>query len=240
MSSYPNPYTRPQVLEYGQSSVLSRFMNNVYAWMCAGLATTAVVAWGLSTQKQALATVLSWPVIMILLIVQIGLAVTVANAVRRISTGVATALFLLYAALNGILFSSIFIIYSLPSIGLAFAITAGMFGGMSLIGFVTKTDLTSFRSFLYMGLFGIIIASIVNMFMHSPMLYWIVTYAAVFIFLGLTAYDTQKLKQLAYATENDPILASRLAVTGSLILYLDFINLFIYMLQILASSRRND
>jgi uncharacterized protein len=237
MSMYPNQnqYSPPRVIDYGTSAgVVSRFMNNVYAWMSAGLALTAVVAWLVSNYFRPL---LSPGLVLFLFVAEIGLVIAISYAVNRISAGVATALFLLYAAINGVVFSSIFLVYSLGDIGVAFAITAGMFGGMSLIGWVTKIDLTRFRSFLIMGLFGLVIASVVNIFMHSTPLYWIVTYAGVALFLALTAYDTQVLKQMAYATEGDPNMANRLAITGALKLYLDFINLFLFVLRILGNRR---
>jgi FtsH-binding integral membrane protein len=239
MSTFPNPYTRPQVMPYGQaeSTLVSRFMSNVYAWMCAGLALTAVVAWWVSTNAAAMSSIFRPGTLILLIVIELGLVVAISYAINKISAGVATALFLLYAAINGLTLSAIFYAYSLPSIGMAFAISAGMFGGMSLIGWVTKMDLTRLGSFLFMGLIGIVIASIVNIWLGSPMLYWIVTYAGVAIFLGLTAYDTQKLKHIAHATQDDPRMANRLAINGALMLYLDFINLFLLMLRILGSRR---
>jgi len=233
MSRYPRPYSQPQTLDYGTSAgVVARFMNNVYAWMAAGLALTAVVAWWMSTQTQYLSTIFNRGTLIVLFLVEIGLVMAISYAVNKISAGVATALFLLYAAINGLVFSAIFLAYRLGDIGITFGITAGMFGGMSLIGFVTKKDLTSIGGLCMMGLLGIIIASVVNWFMQSSMLYWVITYVGVAVFLGLTAYDTQKLKEIAYATEGDPRMANRLAISGALTLYLDFINLFLFLLRL--------
>jgi uncharacterized protein len=237
MSRYPTPYSQPQVLDYGSTAVVARFMNNVYAWMAAGLALTAVVAWMVAHNAAALGTIFNTGTFILLILVQLGLVMAISYAINKISAGVATALFLLYAAINGLTFSVIFVTYSLGDIGVAFAITAGMFGGMSLIGYVTKMDLSSFRGFFIMGLIGIVIASVVNLFLASGPLYWIITYAAVALFLGLTAYDTQKLKQIAYATEGNPQMANRLAINGALALYLDFINLFLLVLRIMGSRR---
>ena len=238
MSRYPNQYSPPQTLSYGTGAVtVARFMNNVYAWMSAGLALTAVVAWVVAHNARALATILNPGTFILLILIQLALVMFISYAVQRINAGVATGLFLLYAALNGLTFSVLFLVYRLGDIGVCFAITAGMFGGMSLIGYVTQIDLSSFSGFLFMGLLGVIIASVVNFFVASTMLYWIITYAAVFIFLGLTAYDTQKLKEIAYATEGDPNMANRLAINGALTLYLDFINLFLLMLRILGNRR---
>ena len=238
MSTFPNPYSRPQTLEYGTSAgVVARFMNNVYAWMAAGLALTAVVAWMVAHNAAALSAIFNRGTFIFLILVELGLVIAISYAIQRISAGVATALFLLYAAINGLTFSVIFLTYSLANIGVAFGITAGMFGGMSLIGYVTRMDLTSFRGFFIMGLLGIIIASVVNIFLQSGPLYWFITYAGVALFLGLTAYDTQKLKQIAYATEGNPQMANRLAINGALALYLDFINLFLSILQIMGRRR---
>jgi uncharacterized protein len=236
MSTFPNPYSRPQVMDYGQSdAAISRFFSNVYAWMCAGLALTAVVAWWISTQPQlAISMGRSW---FIFLLVEIGLVMAISYATEKISTGVATALFLLFAAVNGLTLSIIFLVYSLPSIAITFVTTAGMFGGMAFIGYVTKMDLTRFRGLLIMGLLGLVIGTVVNMFWANSTFHWILTYGGVALFLGLTAYDSQKLKHIAYATQDDPRLAARLSIVGSLILYLDFINLFILMLRILGSRR---
>jgi FtsH-binding integral membrane protein len=238
MSQYPSQYSPPQTLDYATSAgVVARFMNNVYAWMAAGLALTAVVAWAVSSNARALSTIFNTGTFILLIVVELGLVVAISYATNKISASVATALFLLYAAINGLTFSVIFLTYSLGSIGVAFAITAGMFGGMSLIGYTTRMDLTSLRGCFIMGLIGVIIASIVNMFLRSQPFYWLITYATVALFLGLTAYDTQKLKEIAYATEGNPQLANRLAINGALALYLDFINLFLMMLRILGNRR---
>jgi FtsH-binding integral membrane protein len=242
MSRFPSAYSRP-VMPYEsvgmiEPGVLSRFMSNVYAWMSAGLALTAVVAWWIASQgTQYLATIFNPGTLILLVVVELGLVIAISYAINKISAGVATALFLLYSAINGLTLSAVFLVYRLPDIGIAFAVTAGMFGGMSLIGYVTKIDLTRFRSFLIMGLIGLVIASIVNIFVASSALYWVVTYAGVGLFLALTAYDTQVLKQIAYSTQGDPAMANRLAISGALKLYLDFINLFLFVLRILGSRR---
>src|ERR1041384_6449132 len=146
MSSYPNPFStqRPGTLDYATGSgVVARFMNNVYAWMCAGLATTAAVAWWVSTQPQLMRQIFHGGTFFVLVIAELALVFSISYAVNKITAGVATALFLLYSALNGLTLSAIFVVYSLPSVAAAFIVTAAMFGAMSLIGFVTKKDLTS-------------------------------------------------------------------------------------------------
>lgn len=240
MSRMPSPYGNS--IPYGRgdsqvgSSVLVAFFNTVYAWMATGLALTAVVAWWVSTQPQLVAR-LGMGTFIVLFIIQIGLVVAISAAINKINATVATALFLLYAALNGVTLSGIFLIYSQASLAGAFFVTAGMFGAMSVVGFVLKTDLTRFRNLFMMALIGFVIASVVNIFFASSTMYWIITYAGVVIFTGLTAYDTQRLKQIAYATAGDPRMASRLAISGALSLYLDFLNLFLMMLRIMGTRR---
>jgi FtsH-binding integral membrane protein len=150
---------------------------------------------------------------------------------------VATALFLVYAALNGVVLSGIFAIYAHATLASAFIISAGTFGAMSIFGMLTKSDLTSMGRFLIMALVGIIIASIVSLFWHNTLLQIAINYVGVLVFIGLTAYDTQRLKQVAYQTQGDPALAARFAVNGSLLLYLDFINLFLFILRLLGDRR---
>jgi hypothetical protein len=201
------------------------------------LALTALVAWWVSTQPQLMRSLFHGPTLIVLFIVEIALVVVVSRAINRIGSGAATALFMLYAALNGLTLSAIFLVYANASLASAFIVTAGTFGACSVYGFVTKRVLTAMGSFLFMALIGLIIASVVNMFFASSMLYWLVTYAGVLIFVGLTAYDTQKLKMIAIQTENSPEMAARLSVVGALSLYLDFINLFLFILRLMGNRR---
>ena len=205
--------------------------------MAAGLALTAVVAWWVSTQPQLMHTIFRGPTMIVLFIAEIGLVITVSRAINKIGTGAATALFMLYAALNGLTLSALFIVYANASLAATFIVTAGTFGACSVFGYVTKKDLTSLGGFLFMALIGLVIASVVNMFFASSALYWLITYAGVFIFIGLTAYDTQKLKMIAVQTENSPAIAARLSVVGALVLYLDFINLFLFILRLMGNRR---
>ena len=241
MSQYPNPFADARGGPLGYESrtdsvTLVQFFNSVYAWMASGVALTAVVAWWVSTQPQ-IAQIFYGPARWVVLIVQIVLVIAIVGAVNKISTGVATILFMLYSALMGLTLSVIFHIYAAPIIATTFGVTAGMFAAVSIYGFVTKRDLTHFGSLLFMALIGLVLASIVNIFWANPVLYWIVTYAGVLIFVGLTAYDTQKLKMIAVQTADDPAMASRMAISGALTLYLDFINLFLFMLRILGDRR---
>jgi FtsH-binding integral membrane protein len=239
MSQFPNS-DRAYDLQYQSrvgTSTVTQFFNAVYAWMAAGLALTAVVAWYVSNDPMLMRRIFSGPTLIGLIIAELGLVLVIGRAINKISTGVATGLFLLYSALNGLTLSAIFIVYAHSTIASAFIVTAGTFGAVSLYGFVTKTDLTRLGSFLFMALIGLILASVVNMFMASSTLHWIITYAGVLIFVGLTAYDTQKLKLIAIETENNPALAARLSIIGALSLYLDFINLFLFILRIMGDRR---
>lgn len=242
MSQFPyfGP-ARPQPLDYEQRvdvGVLARFFNAVYAWMAAGLAITALVAWWVSSQPDVLRYVFSTGAWIVLLIVELALVWTISAAIRRINATTATVLFLVYAALNGLTLSVIFLAYAHAVIFSAFIVTAGMFGAMSIWGFVTRRDLTGMGGLLFMGLIGLILASVVSLFWHNTVLTVLINYIGVAIFLGLTAYDTQKLKQMAYATQGNAALAARLSISGALALYLDFLNLFLFMLRILSDRNR--
>ncbi len=246
MSRFPNPYnpspfgaTQSRPLDYGRDATgpaVAAFFNAVYAWMATGLALTGVVAWFVYQNPHILESIGAGGLI-VLFLIELGLVFAISGAINRISTSVATILFLVYSAINGLFLSSLFLIFTHGSIAAAFLVTAGAFAATSIYGYVTKADLSRMGSIAFMGLIGIIIASIVNMFLRSPGLYWIISYAAVLIFTVLTAYDTQKLKAIAYQTAGDPALSSRLAISGSLVLYLDFINLFVYLLQIMGQRR---
>jgi uncharacterized protein len=241
MSMFGNSYQQPVPLEYGRTSdasVIARFFNSVYAWMAAGLAVTAGVAWWTSTQPQVMQHVYGIGLMWLLIIVQLGLVWVVSSSIRRIGPTAATVLFMLYAGLNGLTLSIILLVYAKAVIAAAFLITAAMFGAMSVYGFVTRRDLTSLGSYLFMGLIGIIIASVVNIFWHPTWLTALINYLGVFIFVGLTAYDTQRLKYIALQTQNDATLAARLSITGALMLYLDFLNLFLFILSILGNGSR--
>ena len=215
-----------------------RFMVKVYNWMTAGLATTGAMSFYVANNETMLRLILSNPIVPIVLIVgQLGLVVYLAGWVANMSASLATGVFMLYAGLNGLTFSLIFLTYTTSSITSAFLVTAGTFGAMSLYGYTTKKDLTSWGSFLFMGLIGIIIASLVNLFMQSEMIYWITTYAGVLIFVGLTAYDTQKIKEMNIIGNEGTEEDHKEAIIGALTLYLDFINLFLMILRIMGDRR---
>jgi uncharacterized protein len=229
---YPMDYSDAQAT----SQAVGRFFNSVYAWMCAGLAVTALVAWYVATNTQILLHIGGGGLIG-LFVVELLLVGVISAAVQRINAAMATVLFLVYAALNGITLSGIFLVYAQASLASAFAISAGMFGAMSLYGFVTGRDLSGWGQFLFMALIGLVIATIVSMFFHNSAFNTLVNYVGVFIFVGLTAYDTQMLKRIAVATAGNGALAARLSVSGALSLYLDFLNLFLFLLRIMGDRK---
>jgi hypothetical protein len=240
MSMFPNSFGRPAPLDYDREAnvgALASFFNSVYAWMACGLAVTAAVAWWLSTRPDLLQSV-HGGVFLGLFVAEIVIVMVISSALQRVGPGMATVLFLLFSAINGIALSGIFLFYAKALIASAFLVTAGMFGAMSVYGFVTKRDLTSLGAFLFMGLIGIIIASVVSIFWHPTILTVLINYLGAFIFIGLTAYDTQRLKAMALQTQYDGRLAARLSITGALMLYLDFLNLFLFILNIMGGNDR--
>ena len=237
MTRMPNPFGQTQPLEYEsrESAItVAQFFNTAYAWMATGLALTAAVAWMV---KPYAAQIFQPGTLVILILAELALVWILSASIQKINATAATAMFLVYSALNGLTLSAIFIVYTLPSIAGTFVVTAGMFAAVSVYGFVTKRDLSGMGGMLFMALIGLILASVVNIFWANETLYWIVTYAGVLIFVGLTAYDTQKLRYFAIQTANDPTMSARMAIYGALTLYLDFINLFLFLLRILGSRK---
>ncbi|WP_334132432.1 Bax inhibitor-1/YccA family protein [Barnesiella intestinihominis] len=220
------------------TSVLSMVMRKVYGRMFLALVVTALTSLYVASSPAILSVVLGNRAVFFgLMIAELAVVFVVSGMLNKLSTTTATLLFYLYAVLNGVVFSSIFVVYDLGSIASTFFITAGVFGAMSVYGMVTKNDMTKFGSYCIMGLFGLIIASIVNIFVASSTLDWIISLFGVALFIGLTAWDTQKIKNVAYVT--DPSQTGKLATIGALSLYLDFINLFLYLLRIFG-GRSND
>ncbi|MEM8860061.1 MAG: Bax inhibitor-1/YccA family protein [Chloroflexota bacterium] len=220
------------------AQALPEAMLRVYNWMGLGLLLTAAVAW--FSQDLLLSVLEAFPYALIVaFVIEIGIVWWLSARIMTLDPEVALAGFLAYAAINGFTMAFVFLAYELGSVGLVFGITTGMFFAMSVIGYTTKMDLSSWDSYLMMGVIGIIIASIANFWLQSPVLYWIVSYAGVAIFLGLTVYDTQKIKNMtihALASGNEDDL-KRVGVRGALSLYLDFINLFIFLLRIFGRRR---
>ncbi|MAL17105.1 MAG: hypothetical protein CL670_06095 [Balneola sp.] len=218
-------------------SVQASFINKVYGWMALALALTGFVA--LRTADSGFASTVAQNQILFfgIALAEIGLVVWLSSRINSMNASMAIGLFLLYSALNGLTMSIIFLIYTSASIASTFFITAGTFGVMSAYGYFTKKDLTSIGNIAFMGLIGIIIASIVNIFLQSSMLYWLVTYAGVLVFVGLTAYDTQKIKKMSLEMDIESEEGSKGAIMGALALYLDFINMFIFLLRIFGQRK---
>ncbi len=229
---------RSTVFQPERAIVQNEFVRRVYNWMALGLAVTAITALFI-VNSGIVYSLLQSPMILLLLVIgELGLVIALSAAIGRLQSTTALLMFFAYAFLNGLTLSIIFLIYTKASIASTFFITAGTFAAMSIYGYTTKRDLTSMGSFLMMALIGMIIASFANFFFRSPAFYWLITYAGVAIFVGLTAYDAQKIKEMAYAGFAGSEDERKGAVIGALRLYLDFINLFLLLLRIFG--RRND
>ena len=231
---------------------LRAYMIRVYNYMTAGVALTGLVAWfafqaaggdsiaiagnsitGLTDFGRA---IFSGPLMWILVLAPLGLVMVMSFGINRLSPAAALTLFFVYAGLLGLSLATIFVAYTGASIARVFFISAATFGAMSLYGYTTQRDLTGFGSFLFMGLIGIVIASLVNIFLHSSGLSWVISVVGVLVFVGLTAYDTQNIKEM-YDPMDDGTIAGRKAVMGALRLYLDFINLFLMLLRLFGDRR---
>ena len=219
--------------QWDVSAAFPVLMRKVYVWMTLALVITGLTSYGVATSPGILAAIyqnqiLFWG----LVIAEFALVFGVSAAINRISLSVATLMFILYSVINGALLSYIFLVYTTSSIATVFFITAGTFAAMAFVGYTTKTDLTSMGKFLLMGLIGLIIATVVNLFIKSSGFTLILSYVGVLIFVGLTAYDSQKIKQMLLQAPDASEASQKIALLGALSLYLDFINLFIYLLRI--------
>lgn len=224
--------------DYAMSTAFPALMRKVFVWMTLALAITGLTAYGVATSPTILSLIFSSKVTFFgLIIAEFALVFAISGAINRLSLSTATMLFILYSVINGATLSTIFFAFSVATIGKVFFITAGTFGAMALVGYTTKTDLTSMGKLLFMALLGIIIASVVNIFVGSSGLDLILSYVGVLVFVGLTAYDTQKIKQMCQAAPDAGESAQKLALIGALSLYLDFINLFLYLLRIFGNNR---
>ncbi|MCR5180374.1 MAG: Bax inhibitor-1/YccA family protein [Bacteroidaceae bacterium] len=223
----------------GTSSV-SGVMTRVYIWMTAALCITAATAFFTANSPALLSLIFGNSIsIWVLFILELGLVMGISSGITRLSPSSATMLFLLYAVVNGLTLSAIFFAYELGTISQAFAASALTFGVMSFVGVTTKRDLSGLGGILFMALIGLIIASVINIFWANSTMDAIITYAGVFIFVGLTAYDTQKIKDMTTAAEysGDAAMPRKVAILGALSLYLDFINLFLYILRLFGRGR---
>ena len=208
------------------------FIQRVYQWMAAGLALTGFVAYW-AASNPALLKALSGGLFLVLAVAEIALVFWLTASLNRISPGAAVAGFLVYSALNGLTLSFLFVIYTGASIATTFLITAGSFAGVSVFGYVTKSDLTSLAGPLMLGLIGVLIGSFVNFFLAAPVFYWILTYVALAVFIGLTAYATQRLKLM----HQSGVTSDQAAILGALMLYLDFINMFVLLLRLFGRRK---
>ncbi|MET7037526.1 MULTISPECIES: Bax inhibitor-1/YccA family protein [Elizabethkingia] len=227
----------PEELKASQA----KYMSKVYGWMSLALVVTGLIAYLVSESPALInAIILNKLLFYGLIFAELGLVIWLSTRIAKMSVATAITAFMGYAVLNGLTLSVIFLAYTLTSITSTFFITAGTFAVMSVYGYVTKSDLTKVGKILMMLLVGIIIASIVNIFLKSPMIAWITTYIGVAVFVGLIAYDTQKIKNYFLELNGDESLMGRMAIMGALTLYLDFINLFLFLLRLFGGGRSND
>lgn len=232
-SQTPPPYYGGAAVARQTNAVLKR----VYVRMFIGLLVSAFCALGVASSQSLLNIIFGNSFVMWgLIIAMFAMAIMIPVRMAKMSSGTVLVLFLVYAALMGVFLSSIFLAYKMSAIVATFFITSGTFGAMSVYGYFTKSDLSKMGTFLMMALFGLIIAIVVNMFLHSGTMSYIISIVGVLIFVGLTAWDTQQVKQLA-AANLDPALADKLATMGAMNLYLDFINLFLFILRIFGGNR---
>ena len=223
--------------EMTNASTFKVLMRKVYLWMTLALMITGITAAGVANSPNILALIYSSQVVMWgIIIAEFGLVMYISARLEKLSLSTATTLFALYSILNGVMLSSIFLLYSTAIISKVFFITAGTFGVTALYGYATKKDLSSLGNILFMALIGLVIATVVNVFMKSAMFDLILSYIGVIIFVGLTAWDSQKIKHMMMVQQDADESAQKLALIGALSLYLDFINLFLYLLRIFGRS----
>ena len=219
-------------------TVEADFMQKVYLWMTFALTLTGFVAYRTTQSEFLLELIFNSSFGFIgLILVELALVIWISSGIQRMSSNMAIGLFLLYSVLNGMTLSVLLIVYTGASVASTFFITAGMFGAMSIYGYTTKQDLSSWGNLLFMALVGIILASFVNIFLQSSGLYWLISYIGVLVFVGLTAYDTQKIKKLAAQVIVESEVGRKVAILGALTLYIDFIYMFIFMLRTWGNRR---
>lgn len=224
--------------DLSMSTAFPALMRKVFVWMTLALAITGLTAFGVATSPSLVSMIFGSKVMFWgLIIAEFALVFAISGAIHKLSLSTATLLFILYSVVNGATLSVIFFAFSTAVIAKTFFITAGTFGAMALVGYTTKTDLSSMGKILLMALIGLIIASVVNMFVGSSGFDLIISYVGVLIFVGLTAYDTQKIKEMCQMAPDAGESAQKLALLGALTLYLDFINLFLYLLRIFGNNK---
>ena len=232
-------YTTPSSLTQTQIGTVRSFFNRTYSWMTAGLLLTAFIAWYTASNPGLQAFVLGVGLLPLIL-VQFGLVLFISFAINRINASTAGVLFIVYAAATGFLLSGIFLRYSSGTLATAFLSSALMFGAMSVYGYTTKADLSKLRTILFMGLIGLVIAMIINLFLNSGPFQYVISFIGVALFTVLTAYDTQRLKVMALTGMGDirTDIGEKMAVFGALQLYLDLINMFLFLLQLFGGGGR--
>lgn len=235
-SQIPSIYNTPAIDV--QEEVQRSFILRVYTWMALGLLVTAGAALATISIPSLFAAIMANQYIFLgLLGGELLLVVVLSAAMRRLNAATAGLLFFAYAVLNGVTLSVILMLYTRSSIAITFGVTACTFGIMTLFGYTTQRDLTRLGSLLFMGLIGIVLASLANLFFHNTIVYWLTTYIGILIFVGLVAWDTQKLKRMALGLGDDGGMAHKASILGALMLYLDFVNLFLLLLRILGKRK---
>ena len=221
-------------------ALVNSFVRSVYNWMAIGLSITGFVAFFVANNPTLLQLIYGNPIVQIALFIgTLGMVFYISARIQKIQASTATGLFVLYSALMGAMLSFVFVLYTQTSIASTFFVCAATFVAVSIYGYTTKRDLTSLGSFMFMGLIGIIIASVVNIFLRSPAMHMVISYIGVIVFVGLTAYDTQYIKNMALTqpADVDGAVVRKGAIMGALKLYLDFINLFLMLLRIMGDRR---
>lgn len=227
-------------IQQAQTQASTIFLAKVFNWMAIGLGLTGLAAFITANSQVMQQLVFGNRLVFYgLMFAEIGMVLYLSARLQQISSQAATGLFVAYSVLNGVTLSAILLVYTMSSVAATFFITAGMFGAMAVYGLVTKRDLSGMGSFMAMGLIGIVIASVVNLFLGSPMISWVVSGLGVIIFTGLTAYDVQKITQMGASgiLYQGEAAIRKVAIMGALALYLDFINLFLSLLQFLGNRR---
>ncbi len=228
--------SRTQAAAAAVDAGLRAYMLRVYNYMCVALALTGAVAFFVSTSPVLMQAIYGTPLMWVVFLAPLGMVFFLAARIHKMSAGTAQTMFWIFAALVGLSLASIFVIYTGESVARTFFITAGAFAGLSLVGYTTKRDLSGMRTFLFMGVIGLIIAMVVNMFLGSSGLQLLISVVGVLIFAGLTAYDTQQIKLMYYEADSGEV-ATKKSIIGALKLYLDFLNMFLFLLHILGMAR---
>ena len=230
------PHQVARVATSAEIDRISTFLRAVYGWMCVGLGITAAVAYGVAGSPAIVETIAGNRLVFwALIIAQLGIVFVMSARVDRLSPGTAGALFLGYSALTGVTMAFVLLVYTGASVASTFVVTAGMFGTLALYGTMTSRSLASWGQFLFMGLIGVVLASVVGIFWHSDALQFVIAFCGVFVFTGLTAYDAQRLRNMALALPDGQVGSH--AIVGALSLYLNFINLFLMLLRLFGGRR---